>query len=87
MKFTTSMGGLENSMVDVSAKNVTVRKALAQCELTMNDTAFDKLKERQLEKGDGVQLAEIAGLMASKQTSNLIPMCHQIALDYSRLQV
>lgn len=74
-------------MVDVSQKKSTVRTALAQCQIRMNEQAYSQLKERQLAKGDGVSIAEIAGLMASKQTSNLIPLCHQIALDYSKVSV
>ena len=49
--------------------------------------AYDKLKNRELDKGDAVKIAEIAGLMASKRTSDLIPLCHQIALDYSKVQM
>ena len=49
--------------------------------------AYNKLKNRELDKGDAVKIAEIAGLMASKRTSDLIPLCHQIALDYSKVQM
>ena len=49
--------------------------------------AYDKLKNRELSKGDAVQIAEIAGLIASKRTSELIPLCHQIALDYSKVRL
>ena len=54
--------------------------------LTSTD-AFNQLRERRLAKGDAIKIAEIAGLMASKRTSDLIPLCHQIALDYSKLEV
>ena len=74
-------------MVDVSQKQRTVRKALAQCQITMNQGAYSQLRERKLRKGDGVSIAEIAGLMASKQTSQLIPLCHQISLDFSKVSV
>ena len=53
----------------------------------MNSLAYSKLKNRQLEKGDAVKIAEIAGLMASKKTSDLIPLCHQIALDFTKVKI
>ena len=75
-------------MVDVSEKKPTQRIALAQCKVILTSMdAFDKLKNRNLAKGDAIKIAEIAGLMASKKTSDLIPMCHQIALDYSKVRV
>ena len=64
-------------MVDVSAKQVTKRTALAQCKVMLTSSeAFNQLKEGRLSKGDAVKIAEIAGLMASKKTSDLIPLCH-----------
>ena len=75
-------------MVDVSAKQPTKRTALAQCKVMLTSAdAFNQLRERRLAKGDAIKIAEIAGLMASKRTSDLIPLCHQIALDYSKLEV
>ena len=68
---------LESTMVDVSAKNTTTRKALAQCKIVLScSDAYSKLKERELEKGDAIKIAEVAGLMASKRTWDLIPLCH-----------
>ena len=64
-------------MVDVSNKAPTVRIALAQCKVILSSLeAFKTLKERKLVKGDAIKIAEIAGLMASKRTSDLIPLCH-----------
>ena len=64
-------------MVDVSAKSPTTRLALAQCKVVLNcPNAYQMLKENRLAKGDAVSIAEIAGMMASKKTSDLIPMCH-----------
>ena len=75
-------------MVDVSGKQRSLRKAVAQCKVQLSCAqAFAKLKSGELDKGDAVKIAEIAGLMASKRTSDLIPLCHQIALDYSRVRV
>ncbi|TNV78403.1 hypothetical protein FGO68_gene17434 [Halteria grandinella] len=76
---------LESSMVDVSAKKPTVRLAETQCTVRMNLEAYTKLKSRQLAKGDALTMAEIAGIMAAKKTSDMIPLCHQIAMDYVKL--
>ena len=79
---------LESTMVDVSSKNKTVRRALAQSKVVLtSDVAYETLKNRELEKGDAVKIAEVAGLMASKRTSDLIPLCHQIALDWSKVRL
>lgn len=59
-------------MVDVSEKKPTVRTALTQCVVKMNQEAFQKLREGTLNKGDAISIAEIAGIMAAKQTSNLV---------------
>ena len=53
----------------------------------MNNEAFALLKDNKLEKGDALKLAEVAGIMAAKQTSTLIPLCHQIALDYAKISI
>ena len=75
--FNFSTKSLESQMVDVSAKSKTKRLAIAQCKVILTQTnAFDKLKSGTLDKGDASRIAEIAGLMASKKTSDLIPMCH-----------
>ena len=74
-------------MVDVSAKEVTRRKSVAQCEILMSEEAFTLLKEGGLEKGDALKIAEIAGMMASKKTSDLIPLCHPIGLDYAKMKI
>ncbi len=53
----------------------------------MNKDAFTLLRANKLEKGDALKLAEVAGIIAAKQTSTLIPLCHQIALDYARVSI
>ena len=74
-------------MVDVSGKSPSVRKAMAQCSVTMNSEAFVALRDRTLDKGDAIKMAEVAGIMAAKQTPALIPLCHQIALDYATVKL
>lgn len=67
-------------MVDVGAKAETQRTAEAQATITMSRAAFDAVLAGNLKKGDALGTARIAGIMAAKRTSELIPLCHPIAL-------
>jgi len=67
-------------MVDVSSKDVTGREAVAEATLVMKPTTRDLLFSGGLPKGDALATARIAGIMAAKRTSELIPLCHPIAL-------
>ncbi len=68
-------------MVDVSAKASTVREASAEGVITMSDVALQAIREGSAKKGDVIAVARIAGIMAAKRTSDLIPLCHPIALS------
>jgi cyclic pyranopterin phosphate synthase len=67
-------------MVDVSAKNETHRRAVAQGRITMQSETFTKLSQGDAKKGDVLGVARLAGIMAAKQTGALIPLCHPIPL-------
>lgn len=69
-------------MVDVSAKPVTVRTAVAEGAVRMSPEAFRAVAEQALEKGDVLAVSELAGTMAAKRTAELIPLCHPVALDH-----
>ena len=71
----------EASMVDVSAKAPTVRRALAEGRITMRAAAFAAVRDAQLVKGDVLGTARIAGILAAKRTAELIPLCHPLALS------
>lgn len=68
-------------MVDVGGKNPTQRKATASATVLLGPVAFKLLRDNQLSKGDALAVAQVAGIMASKQTSALIPLCHPLPLD------
>ena len=68
------------SMVDVGGKAETVREAVAQGFIQMNRATLDLIREGNMKKGDVIGVARIAGIMAAKQTSNLIPLCHPLML-------
>lgn len=68
-------------MVDVSGKDTTVRKASASAKVLLSNKTLDAIRENANPKGDPLEIARIAGITAAKQTSYLIPLCHQIALS------
>ena len=68
-------------MVDVSEKPVTAREATAHGVITMNAEAFAAVREGTAQKGDVLGVARIAGIMAAKRTSELIPLCHPLPLS------
>ena len=67
-------------MVDVSEKAVTFREAVAHGIITMNAEAFAAVESGTVKKGDVLGVARIAGIMATKRTSDLIPLCHPLPL-------
>ncbi len=67
-------------MVDVGAKDVTLREATALAVVTMKDSTKELLFSGKIKKGDALTVAEIAGIQAAKRTPELIPLCHGIAL-------
>ena len=73
-------------MVDVSAKPVTTREATAHGIITMNAEAFAAVQSGTVKKGDVLGIARIAGIMASKRCSELIPLCHPIALSHASVE-
>jgi cyclic pyranopterin phosphate synthase len=76
-------------MVDVSAKSVTSRSATAGCTVTLGEELLKHFEngDLQTKKGGVVQTAVVAGIMAAKQTSNLIPMCHPLPLDNCKVEI
>ncbi|PKU71160.1 uncharacterized protein LOC110095156 [Dendrobium catenatum] len=67
-------------MVDISSKEDTKRSAIASCRVLLGKLAFNLVEANQIVKGDVLNVAKIAGIQGAKQTSNLIPLCHNINL-------
>jgi cyclic pyranopterin phosphate synthase len=67
-------------MVDVSVKSHTVRTAVATGRVLLGEEAFVLVKEQRIRKGDVLSTAQLAGIMGAKQTSRLIPLCHDVML-------
>jgi cyclic pyranopterin monophosphate synthase len=74
-------------MVDVSTKAPTQRQAVAAAQVRMNATTFEALETGNAPKGDVLGTARIAGIMAAKQTANLIPLCHPLPLHKVEVQI
>lgn len=67
-------------MVDISDKKVTVRTAIACSSILVTKEIYDKISHHEIGKGDVLGVAQIAGIMAAKRTSDVIPMCHPLLL-------
>jgi len=72
-------------MVDVSEKAVTDRRARAQAVVAMARETFDMIRDQRVKKGNVLETARIAGVMAAKRTSDLIPMCHPLKLTHAQV--
>src|SRR5689334_17943155 len=69
-------------MVDVGDKPVTTREAVARGQITMSAEAIAQIRSGAVKKGDPLQTARLAGIMAAKQTANVIPLCHPLPLSH-----
>jgi len=67
-------------MVDITEKSDTVRTAIAKSSITVNKIIYEQIINNEVSKGDVLAVSQVAGIMAAKKTSELIPMCHPLAL-------
>ena len=74
-------------MVDVGAKKDTSRIAVASAKVYLGPEAFHLVKENKIQKGDVLTVAQLAGIMACKLTANLIPLCHNISITNSKVNL
>ena len=74
-------------MVDVSAKPVTSRVATARCRVTMQAETLAVIRGGTAKKGDVLGTARLAGIMAAKRTSELIPLCHPLPIDAVQVEL
>ncbi|PHU28505.1 Cyclic pyranopterin monophosphate synthase accessory protein [Capsicum chinense] len=77
----------EAQMVDVSRKDISKRVAIARGKVILGQKVFDLVSANQMGKGDVVSVAKLAGICGAKQTSNLIPLCHNINLTHVRVDL
>ena len=72
----------EAHMVDIGDKNITARRAVVKGRISMLAETLELIKQGKHKKGDVLGIARIAGIMATKRTSDLIPLCHPLALTH-----
>jgi cyclic pyranopterin phosphate synthase len=72
-------------MVDVTDKSATVRTAVAGAEVRMRPDTFELIRDQKVKKGNVLETARIAGIMAAKRTSDLIPMCHPLNITHVQI--
>ena len=72
-------------MVDVTEKKATERQAIARGKIFVNEETYKRILEGNMAKGDVLAVARVAGIMATKKTSDLIPMCHPLMLTKSQI--
>ena len=72
-------------MVDVTEKNITQSQAIARGKIFVNKETYDRILQGNMAKGDVLAVARVAGIMATKKTSELIPMCHPLILTKSQI--
>lgn len=73
-------------MVDVGGKTATRRTAVAEGAVRMSEAAFALVRDNQVAKGDVLRIAEVAGTMGGKRTSDLVPLCHPLPLEVLRVE-
>lgn len=76
----------EASMVDVSAKPISLREAVAEGEIRMAPSTLLKVESDQIAKGNVLACARLAGIMAAKRTGDLIPLCHPLPITHCEVQ-
>jgi cyclic pyranopterin phosphate synthase len=77
----------EAHMVDVSSKSITIREAIAVAQVRMQAQTLAAIEVGNAPKGDVLATARIAGIMAAKQTSNLIPLCHPLPIQTVKVEI
>ena len=73
-------------MVDTSSKSITTRRAVASARVLMSPATIASLKAHRTPKGDPLEAARLAGIMAAKRTADLIPLCHPLPLTHVNVQ-
>ena len=75
------------NMVDVNDKKITFRTALAQGEIKFSKLVFNKIEKMKTKKGEITNTAILSGIMGSKKTSDLIPLCHNITIEKVNIDI
>lgn len=74
-------------MAEITAKKSMYREAIAEGVIVLKQSTIERIKNKTLEKGDPISTAEIAGILAAKQTPQLIPLCHPIPITNVKIDI
>ena len=74
-------------IIDIGQKKVTRREAVVEGKISLKKTVITAIKRKKILKGDVLDAARLAGIMAAKKTSDLIPMCHPIPIEYVEIEI
>tara|TARA_B100000315_G_C14538373_1_gene569577 strand:+ start:442 stop:891 length:450 start_codon:yes stop_codon:yes gene_type:complete len=72
-------------MIDVGKKEITTREAVVEAKVILKSSVIEMIKGKKLPKGDVLEAARVAGIMAAKKTPQLIPLCHPIPIEYATI--
>lgn len=86
MEFSHFDGEGNAVMVDVSGKEITQREAVAEGCIRVSEEVFDAIQGKKIKKGDVLTVAQVAGIMGTKKTSELIPMCHLLNITNAEIR-
>ena len=87
MDFTHLDGQGRVKMVDISEKQATLRRAVAQGEVDCRPETIERIAEQKIKKGDVFAASRVAGIMAAKKTPELIPLCHGIPINSVEIEI
>ena len=74
-------------MIDVSEKKETFRRALASGKIYVGNEVFELIRNKEMPKGDPITLAEVSAVLGVKKTSELIPLCHPLAIEHTATKI
>ena len=69
-------------MIDVGEKEITTREAVAEGRIILSETVIKEIRDKNIKKGDVLEAAKLAGILAAKKTPEIVPLCHPIPLEY-----
>jgi cyclic pyranopterin monophosphate synthase len=74
------------SMIDISKKKITLREAVAEGKIILKPAVLLAIKKKAIPKGEVLETAKVAGILAAKRTAELIPLCHPLSAEYINIE-
>ena len=73
-------------MIDIGKKDVTKREAVVEGKVSLEASVIRAIREKKIPKGDVLEAAKLAGILAAKKTPELLPLCHPIPIEYAAIE-